>query len=204
MNRIILINLLCVSAMIGCAKKQHKDEVKEAAISSSENYINNDVLFIPDSTVNGRLFLNNQESARQFYSKISSEELIERFRESPILVFSSKSNEYLIAYQYEGAGNNEFSCFEIGDIKDLKNITIIESDYNKFETESNLRLGLSFEELKRIKGEVYKREGDKVIYSDEDYLNSSFLKRYNMPAYFLECTMKNDTVHKIKFGFEYP
>ena len=200
----VLFNLLCVLAMFGCAKKQYKADVKEAVISSSENYTNNEVLFIPDSTVNSRLFLNNRESARQFYSKISSEKLIERFKESPVLVFSSKSNEYLIVYQYEGAGNHEFSCFEIGDMKDLKDVAIIESDYNKFETESNLRLGLSFDQLKSIKGEVYKREGDKVIYVEDDYSNSNFLKRYNMPAYFLECTLKNDTIHKIKFGFEYP
>ncbi|MNR32107.1 hypothetical protein D3C85_1496660 [compost metagenome] len=81
-------------------------------------------------------------------------------------------------------------------------------DDKTFETESKLRLGISLEKLIEIKGDGYitKKENDQIIvtYRIDNYDQSLFLKRYNMPGYFMDFTMKDGNVIKILFGFDYP
>ena len=160
--------------------------------------------FLPDSTVNNILVLSRSESAESFYPNISSEQYITHLRESPVIGFSNKDNsEYLLLYQYEGGVRNGFGCFEIGYINDLQK-KVTDLDYDKFRTESGLMLGITLKELESIKGSSYTHDGDKVVYQLTDYSNSSFLRRHNMPAYFLECTLKDDRIIRIKYGFDYP
>ncbi len=201
-----LMLLLCLLIFISCDGVQTKEVNEIGALEKQDEFIESvqEVKFLPDSTVNQILILNHVESAVRFYSNISSEEYINYLRESPVLGFCNKGkDEYLLLYQYEGGVKNGFSCFEIGNINDLgKGVTAL--DYESFKTESGLMLGMSLEELVDIKGKPYNQNGDKVIYQLTDYPNSSFLKRYNMPAYFLECTLKDDRVIRIKYGFNYP
>ena len=182
------------------------------------SYVNNDKIdfklqdvkpikeptFLPDSTVNNILVLGRSESAESFYPYISSEQYITHLRESPVIGFSNKDNsEYLLLYQYEGGVRNSFGCFEIGYTNDLqKKVTDI--DYDKFRTESGLMLGITINELKSIKGSSYTQDGDKVVYQLTDYSNSSFLRRHNMPSFFIECTLRDDRIIRIKYGFNYP
>lgn len=204
-NFSILLFLLCLLGFVSCGTKESKDTVAQKENISLNDPIQQTVSFVPDSTINNVLTLNNSESSKQFYPEISSSvKLIERLRESPVLAFNSKAKEYLLLYQYEGGVKNEFSCFEIGYVSNLGENETINTDYKNFETESGLKLGLSLKELIKIKGKSYTKEGSKIIYRVDDYPNSSFLKRYNMPAYFLECTLQNDRINKIKFGFDYP
>ncbi|MDT0294908.1 hypothetical protein ACFQ3R_00095 [Mesonia ostreae] len=201
----ILLFLLCFLGFVSCGTKESKDTVAKKEKISLDNPIQQTVNFVPDSTINNVLTLNNSKSSKQFYPEISSSvELIERLRESPVLAFNSKAKEYLLLYQYEGGVKNEFSCFEIGYISNLGENETINTDYKNFETESGLKLGLSSEELIKIKGASYSKEGNKIVYRMDDYPNSNFLKKYNMPAYFLECTLKNNKINRIKFGFDYP
>lgn len=166
----------------------------------------------PDTTINKKLFLENNMSLSNFYSREKPLVLVERLRESSVIIFGNKSNkEYLLAYQYEGNTENTYSCFEIGYFEDDKKISFEnsnQSDEINFQTESGLCLGLSLEEITRIKGSKYeqhKLENYRVlIYKIEDYKNSSFLKEYNMPSYFIEIWLENNIVKKIKFGFDYP
>lgn len=108
----------------------------------------------------------------------------------------------MFAYQYEGNTQNEFSCFEIG-YCDEKTKKYAHSDYNNFLTESDLFLGLTLEEVEKIKGKNYTKQGNKITYLINDS-SSVFLRNYNMPEYFLECVLKQNKVIKIKFGFVYP
>ena len=182
------------------------------------SYVNNDKIdfklqdvkpikeptFLPDSTVNNILVLGRSESAESFYPYISSEQYITHLRESPVIGFSNKDNsEYLLLYQYEGGVRNSFGCFEIGYTNDLqKKVTDI--DYDKFRTETGLMLGITINALKSIKGSSYTQDGDKVVYQLTDYSNSSFLRRHNMPSFFIECTLRDDRIIRIKYGFNYP
>jgi len=167
---------------------------------------------IPDTTINKKLFLSNYETLPRFYSNYKSIATIDRIRESPVVIFASKSKiEYLIAYQYEGSAKNSFDCFEIGYLKSEQNLNKVNAyitSENNFKTETDLSLGLTFEGLESIKGSNYEKteKGNLTIltYRNTDLETSSFLKRYNMPSYFMEFTLKENKVIKIKFGFDYP
>lgn len=164
----------------------------------------------PDTTVNSKIMLSNDESLKEFYS--NEVRTFDRIRESPVVIFTNKKNsEYLITYQYEGGVKNSFDCFEFGYLKDdesLVEISKFETSEIKFTTESKIYLGLNLQEIINIKGLNYKTETNKklttVIYRDSDYDNSSFLKRYNMPGYFMEFTLKDSKLIKVKYGFDYP
>ena len=203
-----LMLLLCFLAYVSCSKTQSKQANSTVFVKEKSTILNDSIYgenkFIPDSTINNVLILNNRESSKKFYPKISSENLINFLRESPVLGFSDKTRkEYLLLYQYEGGVKDEFSCFEIGYISDLQK-EITKTGYSSFKTESGLKLGMSFEELIKIKGKDYTKKENNIIYQINDYSNSIFLRKYNMPSYFLECTMKDDKIIKIKLGFDYP
>jgi hypothetical protein len=165
---------------------------------------------LPDTTVNNKLMLSNDKSLKRFYS--NEVRTLERIRESPVVVFTNKDNsEYLIAYQYEGGIKNSYDCFEFGFLKDdesLGKISKFKTSEIKFKTESKISLGLNFDQIINLKGLNYKTEINKnlttVIYRNTDYDNSLFLKRYNMPSYFMEFTLKDDKLIKVKYGFDYP
>jgi len=164
----------------------------------------------PDTSINGKLRLDDQISSKVFYSRIDEVILIEQIRDSPIALFSNRQgNEYLMAYQYEGGTKNAFSCFEIGYQKDLSGQIPNKTQETSFKTESNICLGLTMHDVELIKGKNYLKNVINsstivVKYGINDMDLSPFLKRYNMPGYFLELTLKDDKVSKVFFGFDYP
>jgi hypothetical protein len=200
-----IVLLLCSLTFISCNGVQTK-EVNNEKIASKQQDVKHiqESAFLPDSTVNGILVLSRSESVISFHYNISSEKYITHLRESPVIGFSNKNNsEYLLLYQYEGGVKNGFSCFEIGYTSDLeREFTAL--NYDKFKTESGLMLGMTLKELENVKGGSYTQYENKVVYQLTDYPNSSFLRSHNMPAYFLECTMRNDRIIRIKYGFDYP
>lgn len=165
--------------------------------------------FVPDSTINKKLILDNYESISSFYSDNKDILTIERVRESPVVIFSDVSGQqYLLAYHYEGSTKNAFDCFEIGyfaDDQTLNGKRIYKTGFDEFKTESNICLGMSFNDLISKKGKSYKtivhNNTTLITYNVE---NSSFVKRYNMPGYFMKFLIINNKVFKITFGFDYP
>ncbi|MGS2764688.1 hypothetical protein [Sinomicrobium sp. M5D2P9] len=226
MSKKMIVPVL-LALLLGCQPNTKKkdtfsesvisDTLKKDSISSShweKDKIVSDkkyVEIVPDTTINQKLFLENENSLSDFYHSPRSLALIERIRESPVIIFGNKNNsEYLLAYQYEGNTENAFSCFEIGYFNDQ--ITLREktnpTESSDFKTESGIGLGISMEDVIQIKGENYKveeSEGYRIMtYRMDDYGNSSFLKRYNMPGYFIRIALKDDIVRRITFGFDYP
>jgi hypothetical protein len=166
----------------------------------------------PDTTINRRLFLEDYTSEELFYPKLQTDDVVEKLRGSPVVVFSNLANDqYMLAYQYEGNTKNAFSSFEIGYMKDLE--PLVQKKANRlsekdFKTESGLSLGLSLEDVVKTKGDNFKISdtGDRTTlsYRIEDVPSSPFLKRYSMPGYFIEVVFKQNKVVKILFGFDYP
>jgi hypothetical protein len=167
---------------------------------------------IPDTTINKKLCLSNYKTLPLLYSNDKGIATIDQIRESPVVIFTDKSDiEYLIAYQYEGSTKNSFDCFEIGYLENelnLKKVTVYTTSENNFKTETDLCLGLTLEKLESIKGSNYQKKEKEsqtiLTYRNTDFENSAFLKHYNMPSYFMEFTLKENKVIKIKFGFDYP
>ena len=167
---------------------------------------------IPDTTINNKIRLENHRSLSTFYLTKTPLSIVERLRESPVIIFRNKSDrEYLLAYQFEGNTENAYSCFEIGYFEDDENINLEKSNQTQetyFQTESGLRLGLSLEDVTQIKGQEYEKlqSGHYTVlrYKIDDYESSNFLKKYKFPVYFIEIKLKNNSVTNIKFGFSYP
>lgn len=184
------------------ACQQSKKEVP-----AIENKIQIEKFSRPDFSVN-QLKLRKENTFKEFYSQ--NLKLQDKLRYSPVLAFVDKNeNKYFLAYQYEGDTKNSFSCFEIGYIKDDLELKkeIAPTKYEDFETESGLKLGISFDEIINLKGKDYKVEkksnGDIVRYVIDDPDNPK-IKEYEMPPYFMEFYVKDNKVYKIIFGFEYP
>jgi hypothetical protein len=167
---------------------------------------------IPDTTINNKIILENYGSLSTFYTTKRPLSIVERLRESPVIIFRNESDrEYLLVYQYEGNTENAFSCFEIGYVEDDEIISLEKSNQTQetyFQTESGLRLGLSLEDVTQIKGREYvkQKSGDFTVlrYKIDDYENSNFLKKFNFPEYFIEIKLRNNIVTNLKFGFSYP
>ncbi|GGF30304.1 hypothetical protein [Flavobacterium limi] len=229
MNNKMILPSLWILLAIGCKEnvnntkivQQSKSQVETVIVAKPDSIsiVKNKKLIenelkevLPDSTVNKLLILENNESLQKFYKDYKTISTIDRLRESPVVIFISKDkSQYLLAYQYEGNTKNNFSCFEIGYFENEKKLNQ-NSSYNVedkiFETESKLSLGISLERLIEIKGNSYKTKNDKdesiLTYRIDNYEKSSFLKKYNMPGYFMEFRLKNNKITKILFGFDYP
>ncbi len=204
-NRLIIFSMLL---LLSCAGNELdndatvRPEGKKTALVDSKISID---VFIPDSTINNRLKLAAPSSLRTFFT--GRVELVDFLRESPVAVFCNKDkSEYLLAYQYEGTVRDAFSCFEIGYMNDtILRGKIANVDGNIFSTESEIKLGLSVNSLIEKKGDSYKiLSKDTIIEYRVPDTNSDFLKRYNMPGYFLQCVIRGGKIDRIKFGFDYP
>jgi hypothetical protein len=165
------------------------------------------VNFVPDSSINNDLLLQNASSTIDVLGDVMVE--IDKDVDYPDVYFKSKGDEYLRVIFFPGNESNSLSQFEVGSIVDLKIDRLIPIDYSSFKTESGIQLGITKENLVKIKGNIFDRKevnGYEVIsYRIDDYASSSFLKRYNMPIYFAEYWFtKDNQLDKFKFGFEYP
>ncbi|MET0638219.1 MAG: hypothetical protein ABWZ25_19470 [Chitinophagaceae bacterium] len=230
MNKLMIIHILFAVLMTGCQSSQ-REKIKSPSDDNISHVLDTSQLPVKDTeiaikktraeytesvqldtTINQKLLLENPPSLKKFYAKVETVDLVGKIRSSPVAVFSNTGNdEYLLAYQYEGNAQSSFSCFEIGYIKDLKGIDeskVNHSGEKSFRTESNLQLGLSLADIVKIKGNGFKKKrvnGETILnYRIDDFATSTFLKKYNMPGYFIELVSKEDKVVKIVFGFDYP
>lgn len=207
MYLLALLSLLLFSC--GNSKTSENTSKTEVKQQIKSDYTN--IGFIADTTINRKFLLDNYQSIETYFGS-NDLKLVEQLRSSPVVIFSNNGgNEYLLAYQYEGGTKNAFSCFEIGKSSELQNVTktsITKIGIDNFNTESNLQLGQTIEDVKRIKGNDFEEtteSNEKTISYKIDDTKSDFLKRYNMPSYFLRITFdKTEKAKKIIFGFDYP
>lgn len=197
MNSVFLVVVFLCSC-------QHANK-KVENLGVEENH-KDSTLFIPELSVN-RLELRNSISWNNQFKNIK---LIGEIRESYVAIFTNQNQEeYLIASQYEGDESNSFSSFEIG-YGENDSIAVKRgrmTDYKNFKTESGLKLGLSENDIVRLKGNNYATEhiqNTKILKYNIDELSSPFLEKFAMPSYFMNFYLRHDKVFKICFGFGYP
>lgn len=166
--------------------------------------------FQPDTTINGKLVLENPQSVKAFLPDSQSPEICEnRMRPYPFSLFVNKTGTtYLLAYCYEGSLRNEYSGFEIGYVTDIaplegiKHYTVPDS---LFTTETGIMLGMDVEELIKIKGKDFQKtdeNGSWLVYRIG--AESDFCRKYGMPDYVMKVRVSNGKINRICFGFEYP
>lgn len=210
--RIYLFIYLMINCILSCNTMSTKNISQTDNKSSEEiktedtNFVNNDS-FLPDTSLSQLFYLNKAI----FLSHTDIMRHLNLNKDIPDIYISNKSNsEYCRMFFFPGSTKNYFSLFEVGSCKNLnQNIRLInEKECKRFITESNIKLGMSYEDIINIKGEQFKeiKKNDTLIlyYELNDYPKNSFLKRYNMPTYYAEYTFYKNKLYKFIFGFEYP
>lgn len=165
--------------------------------------------FQPDTTINGKLVLENPESVKAFYTGSKVPVICEnRIRLEPFCLFLNKTGtQYLFAYCYEGSLKNQYSAFEIGyadDIASLKGIKYITVQDSLFVSETGITLGMDINELKNNKGMNFQVSEESGTWLYRLDAQSEFCRKYGMPDYVLKVRVKDGRVNWIWFGFEYP
>lgn len=162
--------------------------------------------FIPDTSI-GKISLDNSENIEIYFGKDVMDRLIDFNRgNGHVSVLSNDTKQKLTVYFHPGGTNNEFSEFQVRYI-DKPDQTLKKTEEIEFKTESNIKLGISINDLKKIKGEPHSiSNGNKIIfhYRIDDFKNSAFLKKYNMPVYYANYKFDNGYLIEFMFGFEYP
>lgn len=209
-----LISIIIIGYILGCHNTSTSnvlvDNVDSIPIKkytdsvSGTNFNKQEAFCFPDTSVNLKIFLENNKS---IFTK-GEITLIDYVRENYVAIFLNKSKtEYLLAYQYEGGIENSFSCFEIGFLKDdsiLKSKQSIILNEGNFYSESGLRLGMSRDSLISVKGQNYYLDKKDSSFTYRLEMNNSFVMRYNSPGYFIKASFKNNKVNRLTFGFDYP
>ena len=166
------------------------------------------VLFSPDTTINGQLFLCNPSSIKTHFGNIMP--LLDKNTDLPdVYILNNTEQQYLRMIFHPGNVINSISEFEIGLVSDLSlKVKKNSSSFESFDTEQQITLGMTKEELLKIKGINYseriKNDVLSITYVIDNYNKSPFLKKYNMPIYVAEYWFKDDKLIKYHFGFLYP
>jgi hypothetical protein len=206
--QILIVVLIASFVFLGACSAPNRDRIDSVSqTNQSITGLTNDQEFIPDTSINNKLFLNDENSIADFFIPHQKIQLVEFIKESPVAIFiNQEQTQLLYAYQYEGSIKNSFSCFEINYTKnarsDKRENKVL---FKNFNSGNDLHLGMSLDTLLIFKGRNYTVKNDTLIrYEINNFSKNPFLKRYNMPEYFLECKLKHERVIRIKFGFTRP
>lgn len=196
----IMIYIICVILFFhSCSDTKNTNQYNNEFIEDKKEAST----FFPDTTICNAFILRGNTDIDKY--KRMGYKLINGIRQSPVAIFMNKGGtEYLYAYQYESGIEGSYDFFEFN--KDhVISSNIVQLNVENFKTESNLSLGMSIDSLISIKGAMYSIKNDTLIrYEINDFNNNEFLKRYNMPEYYLECKILNNMVSSILFGFTQP
>jgi len=154
------------------------------------------------------IFLNDPESTLKILGPPPAP--IESSDDFPILEICNSSNtEVLTLVFHPGDVSNSFSEFRVRKIsKKSANCIKTPELINHFITGKGIKLGMSRKELTEILGSDFtedkKGNATTLSYRIDDFDNSSFLKKYNLPIYNGVYRFENDKLFEFEFGFEYP
>lgn len=172
-----------------------------------DGYDSTKVVFIPDTSI-GLISLNNDHNIEEYLGKNTMSRLVEPSDDSPQLtVLSKNNNQALTVYHHYGSIANHFAEFEVK-YNNSNDRGIYTTNDDEFITESNIKLGISMGDLRALKGEPdsISKTTDQINfhYILDDFKNSVFLQRYNLPVYYANYTFEDGYLIGFKFGFEYP
>ncbi len=203
MNLILFILLSIVSY----SQIDNEKNIEQQNIS--DNYYPIDTtypcqLINPDTSIYG-ICLSDQLSSKKMLGKRI--DWIEGGGDMPRNYFISNDKKQLLTlYFHYGGGINEYMEFEVSNNMTRIDTTILPT--TEFITEKNIKIGISKESVIAKLGECYKIEkllGHEIIrYNLDDFHNSEYLQRHNMPIYYAEYEFENNILIRFRFGFRYP
>ena len=205
----ILIGLVLVTSCTNRTKQGGKREL----VPNPEKYVHDGYFEQPDTlkpkfkpdTVIGQISLINSENVDTYLGENVMEKLADEVIPSSNVI-SRDSKQQLTFYFHPGGVKKEFSAFEVSYLtrKD-RNARMIKE--KEFITENGIKLGMTMGEFRSIKGEPDTITNGKTTifhYQIDDFENSEFLKKYNMPIYYADYKFKNGYLNEFRFGFQYP
>jgi hypothetical protein len=166
--------------------------------------------FKPDESISGIYFYNPNSTIEkipqidQYWNSIT-----DTSDTMPNIKFYNRdSSEILTLFIHYGSYKYDFAEFNISQANWRNAETIIYYLPDKyFITESGIRLGISLEDLKGIKGDVFVHRSyyniDTLSYKINDF-NTKFLLKYHMPEYYAYYVFYNKKLIEFGFGFTYP
>jgi hypothetical protein len=160
--------------------------------------------FLPDTTI-GQISLMNSKNVDEYLGSDVMDRLVDEGIISSSLVSNDKKQQ-LTFYFHPGGTKKEFSEFKVSYIDKPDSKIRISSD-KEFMTESKIKLGITIDNFKAIKGEpdsISNNEKTTFHYKIDDFENSKFLRKYNMPSYYGTYKFDNGYLTEFSFGFEYP
>ncbi|MBP1672475.1 MAG: hypothetical protein H6Q25_290 [Bacteroidetes bacterium] len=150
-------------------------------------------IFVPETIVNKIFILNSEISDDQLYNNIEIDSLQ---NQTTIYFCNIHKNQYFTIKLNE---NKRIACFEIGFINPLLSENYINLNVPFFQTENEIKLGMTRNQLLGMKGTDFYVMTEKYIRYILD-LNGNALTKQNEPiGYMLECEFENDKVVKIIF-----
>ena len=212
MRHIIVITFSLTLFLLSCNNSTQNQGQREI-VPNPEKYVQDGYLELSDSlkpkfkpdTLIGEISINNSNNVNKYLGKDVMEKLI--FTELPNSSVTSMDREQrLTFYFHPGSSTKEFSEFKVN-YNENKNRKEEVTDDIEFKTESGIKLGMTSGEIRSIKGEpkIVTKNGTTVFhYKIDDFKNSEFLKKYNMPIYYANYVFNNGYLIEFSFGFEYP
>ncbi|QCE42084.1 hypothetical protein [Psychroserpens sp. NJDZ02] len=212
MKQIIIITFSLTLFLVSCNNSATNQGQREI-IPNPEKNVRDDYLKLPDSlkpkfkpdTLIGEISINNSDNVNKYLGKDVMEKLI--FKGLPnSSVTSIDRKQRLTFYFHPGNTAKEFSEFKVN-YNENKNRKEQVTNDKEFKTESGIKLGMTSGEVRSIKGEpkIITENGTTMFhYKIDDFQNSEFLKKYNMPIYYANYVFKNGYLIEFSFGFEYP
>ena len=161
--------------------------------------------FEPDTSI-GPISLNNSKNVSEYLGRNVMERLNDTAMMPHSSVLSKDSEQRFTFYFHPGGVKNKFSEFQVNFTEKIKRNDKIVAD-KEFETESGIKLGITKNELKLIKGKpdsITKKKRIVYHYRIDDYEHSEFLQKYNMPIYYADYEFGKGKLIEFRFGFEYP
>lgn len=206
MRNIQILCLLAITAVASCGSNRDqgnghlKDESKDQPIRTSYN------AFEIDSMLNFEIPLRRKSIFLE-----QTEFLPFRFDRKLV---KSKNGECLLMTGNIGGTKNTFQYFEVfGSLEELdssieflevEEMQFIVSDFNNFETENGISLGISKNQLIEIKGMPHstsiQNRIESVSYRVSD-MKHSYLRKHNMPLYVMTLDFLDGKLVKFEFGF---
>lgn len=217
-NNIAKNTILIIYILFGSCLNGKDAKIKENIVFTNNEMKINDYLIKlkPDTTVNNKLMLLNSTSINENLPTISKTPQYNDY----VFVLNTNGDECLSLGVSYGGTANEFISFDIfyksdksiqKDIIyqkiDFNKISFYQSNYNIFFSESNIKLGMSKEEIVKIKGTNFKKSivgNVECLIYEIDNIKSSFLIRYNMPAYTAKYYYNKGILIRFSYGFEIP
>lgn len=213
----LLIVVVSFIYLFACGEKKlaHNNKIQSeqsfvqaGTIASLFANKDSNVSFVPDTSV-CNIALESYASIEREFGNIMGDS-INKVNGYEVFYFSNiDKSEYLKLIFFPGGTQNAFSRFVISeDQVPPINRRLYVTQYPTFITESGIKLGITLNELEKIKGTEYlkteKDSFDVYTYSIMIDVNSAFYRRYKMPIYSAVYKFKNNRLVAFEFGFEIP